>query len=65
MAESITTESAEIPKNVAEEVNSARSIFVPVNTIVESVLVTEATTGNVALEDCSYWHKVMSTLTQT
>ena len=65
MAESITTEVDKIPENVAEAVNSARTKFVPVNTIVVSVWVTESTTGNAALEDCSYWQKDVSVLTQT
>ena len=64
MAESITTEVAAIPKNVAEDVNSPRSKLVPVNTMVESVWVTESTAGNVAVEDYSYWHRDVSVLTQ-
>jgi len=62
--ESITTESADTSENSAEAVKSAISKLVPVKTIVVSVLETDAAAGKDELEDCSYWHKVVSELTQ-
>lgn len=66
MAESITTESAEIPAKVAEAVKSVISKLVPVKTIDESPeLSEEVTIGNPALSSYSYWHKVVSELAQS
>ena len=63
MLESITTESADTPENSAEAVKSAISKFVPVKTIVVSVLEVESVAGKDEVEDYSYWHKVVSELT--
>ena len=65
MLESITTESAVAPENSAEAVKSAISKLVPVNTMVVSVLETDAVAGKAELADCSYWHKVVTELTQS
>ena len=57
MAESITTESAEIPAKVAEAVKSAISKLVPVKTRDASPEVSEeVTAGNPAPSSCSYSH---------
>jgi len=47
VAESMTTESADTLAKTALTLNSASYKLVPVKTIVESVLVAEATAGNV------------------
>jgi hypothetical protein len=62
VVESITIESADTPENSAEAVKSAISKLVPVKTIVVSVLETDSIVGKDELEDCSYWHKVVSEL---
>lgn len=63
MLESTTTLSADISKNVAEMVYKAISKFVPVKTIVESVLAIDETAGKDPLDNYSYKHKDVSVFT--